>query len=81
MLLNQSPKYTQYLCLSYLPAHLFGESSRKVTNYSTENRISLAPSSCSIASARVKGNAGEVNEMTRQFQGNRNMDNVELVMT
>jgi CopG family transcriptional regulator, nickel-responsive regulator len=29
----------------------------------------------------LKGNAGEVNEMTRQFQGNRNMDNVELVVT
>jgi CopG family transcriptional regulator, nickel-responsive regulator len=29
----------------------------------------------------LKGNAGEVNEMTRQFKGNRNMDNVELVVT
>jgi CopG family transcriptional regulator, nickel-responsive regulator len=28
----------------------------------------------------LKGDAGEVNEMSRQFQSNRNMDNVELVV-
>ncbi|MFY9797959.1 MAG: CopG family ribbon-helix-helix protein [Candidatus Nitrosopolaris sp.] len=29
----------------------------------------------------LKGDAREINEMARQFQGNRNMDNVELVVT
>ena len=29
----------------------------------------------------LKGDACEINEMARQFQGNRNMDNVELVVT
>lgn len=29
----------------------------------------------------LKGDASEINDMTRQFQGNRNMDNVELVVT
>jgi CopG family transcriptional regulator, nickel-responsive regulator len=29
----------------------------------------------------LKGDASEINEMARQFQGNRNMDNVELVVT
>lgn len=29
----------------------------------------------------LKGDASEINEMTRQFQSNRNMDNVELVVT
>jgi CopG family nickel-responsive transcriptional regulator len=29
----------------------------------------------------LKGDAHEINEMARQFQGNRNMDNVELVVT
>jgi CopG family transcriptional regulator, nickel-responsive regulator len=29
----------------------------------------------------LKGDANEINEMTRQFQSNRNMDNVELVVT
>jgi CopG family transcriptional regulator, nickel-responsive regulator len=28
----------------------------------------------------LKGDATEINEMTRQSQGNRNMDNVELVV-
>ncbi|HXX96668.1 MAG TPA: CopG family ribbon-helix-helix protein [Candidatus Bathyarchaeia archaeon] len=29
----------------------------------------------------LKGDATEINEMARQFQSNRNMDNVELVVT
>ncbi|MGA9149554.1 MAG: CopG family ribbon-helix-helix protein [Candidatus Nitrosopolaris sp.] len=29
----------------------------------------------------LKGDASEINEMARQFQGNRNMDNVDLVVT
>ena len=29
----------------------------------------------------LKGDVREINEMARQFQGNRNMDNVELVVT
>ena len=28
----------------------------------------------------LKGDANEINEKTRQFQGNRNMDNIELVV-
>ena len=29
----------------------------------------------------LKGDAREINQMARQFQSNRNMDNVELVVT